>query len=108
MIFSDASHKEYDEWDIRLVKAYHFLENMLEGDFPVWITQSSRIRWDVDTRVSEPKRMISLAEERANKAGNTHGVYFTVQPVLADDGAWPTLDDWMIEERERNGEKGLE
>jgi hypothetical protein len=80
---------------------------MLEGDFPIWIAQSSRIRWDVDTRVSEPKRMIAYAEERANKSGNTQGVYFTVTPMLMDDGPWPTIDDWMLEERERNGEKGL-
>jgi hypothetical protein len=106
MIFNDPTHTEYDAWDFKLVKAYHFLQDYTSGSFPIWWDESDRVTFDVKSKVSKSRAAIARAEQKQNNAPNskpTPGKYFYAIPRPIDGGPMPTFDEWVKEQEEKAG-----
>lgn len=107
MIFNDPTHTEYDRWDYKLVKAYHFLQDYTNGSFPIWWDESDRVTFDVKTKISKSKAALTRAEENAAKRQGsngkaTPGKYFYAVPRTMDGGPMPTFHEWQEEQMAKN------
>jgi hypothetical protein len=104
VLLSDPSHKEWTIWDYRLIKAYHISQDWYRDGIPVWWDESERVVFDAKARVSKSRAAVQRAEESANKKKTVHGRYFVAEPKVADGGAWPTRDEWLIEQAKKSGD----
>lgn len=86
-------------WDIRMLKAYHMLQDMMQGDWPVWIAQSDRISWETQKKVDRPKASLDKAMEEKNPP---KGRVYHVIPKVNDGGEWPTLEEWIADKADKN------
>jgi hypothetical protein len=105
VLLSDPSHKEWNVWDYRLIKAYHISQDWYRDGIPVWWDESDRVIFDAKARISKSRAAVQRAEEAANKKKNVHGRYFIAEPRVADGGDWPTRDEWLIEQANKNKQK---
>ena len=110
MIFNDPTH-EWCKWDFLLIKAYYFLENMMQGDYPIWIADSDRVRWEVEKKTSRPQAALDKAkhdeQRRMDKKGASpkYGLQFVLKPKVSDGGAMPTLREWLEERADKDAKK---
>lgn len=107
VIFSDPTHKEMDEWDFKLLKAYYFLEDYKSNSFPIWWDESDRVVFDVKKKVSKSKAALDRVEQANSKKKNykpTPGQYMYAVPRTTDGGPMPTLEEWSEEQKAKNPE----
>lgn len=104
VILSDPTHKEWDETDYHLVKAYHMKQGFMDGNYPIWIDRSDRVTFEMKSYVSKSSAASERKEEQVSKATNKHyGQRWYPVPVTMDGGPMPTYREWMEEESEKKG-----
>lgn len=104
MILRNPRHKEYTDWDLRLLVAYYTHDQLLRGSVPVYWDESDRVAFDVKTGISKSRRAISQREERDSKKGQAqHGVYYYAVPRAIDGGPLPTMEEWLAEREAKQG-----
>ncbi len=96
VIFNDPSHTEYDFWDLRLLKAYHFGED-----------ESDRVNFEVKRRTSRSQAALDRAKEQDSKGNKkpVPGRYYVPVPKTNDGGALPTFDEWAKAQARLEGRK---
>lgn len=52
--------------------------------------------------MSKSRAAVQRAEESASKKKAVPGRYFIAEPRIADGGDWPTRDEWLIEQYNKN------
>ena len=106
VVLNDASHKEWTEWDFKLLKAHHLVQDWYRDGIPIWWDESDRVTFDAKARVSKSRAAIERAQEAASKAGKSSpGRYFIAEPRVMDGGELPTRDEWLDEQAAKNSVK---
>ena len=107
VIFDDPSHKEWDEWDFKLFKAHHLLQDWYRDGIPVWWDESERVTFDAKPRLSKSRAAIERAQEAASGKGKkaVPGRYYVAEPRVMDGGELPTKEEWLAEESKKSGAK---
>lgn len=107
VIFNDPSHKEYDRWDLRLLKAFYFAQDFIRDGVPVWWDESDRVFFEVDKRISRSRAATQRAEESENGKDKKSppGRYFIPIPKTRDGSALPTFKEWAEEQDHKRGQK---
>lgn len=113
ILLRDPAHREYDEWDLKLVAAYHIYKDLLRGSVPVYWDESSRVTFDVKVGLSKSQAAVDRKQAQDQKAADKspatlYGRYYYAVPRVTDGGALPTLEEWLEEKaamkgRERGG-----
>jgi hypothetical protein len=110
VIFNDPSHKEYDYWDLKLLKAYHFAEDFIRDGVPVWWDESDDVRFVAEKRISKSKAAVQAAEksESGKDKQPPNGRYYVPVPEPMMGGKeLPTFADWIEEQERKRGQKGI-
>lgn len=107
VIFNDPSHKEYDHWDLMLIKAHHFIQDFTIEGVPAWWDSSDRVAFEAKRKVSRSKAAIERAQEQDNGKNKPRvfGRYYIPEPRVIDGGEFPTFAEWVAEQREKDGFK---
>lgn len=102
-ILEDASHTEYNMWDMRLVKAVELYENIRSGSgVPIYWDRSDRVVFEAESYVSKSQAALDRAEEKAaNSKTKNYGKVFYPVPRTTDGGPLPTLDEWLVEQEQK-------
>jgi len=103
LILNDPSHTSYDIWDLKLIKAHTFLSRMMDGNYPIYWTESKRVDWTVERKISRPDAAMDRAQQaEAKKIENggkgakpEPGLRFLLKPRVLDGGPMPTLDEYL-------------
>ena len=103
MIFNDPSHKEYDYWDLVLLKAHFFLTDFTVDGIPAWWDSSDRVSFEVKRKVSRSRAAVEKAETQDSGKNKTKvpGRYYVPEPRANDGGELPTFSEWVAEQREK-------
>lgn len=102
---NDPDHKEWDEWDYKLFKAYYVLQDWYRDGIPIWWDESERVTFDAKPRVSKSRAAIERAQDAASsgKKKSVPGRYFIAEPRVMDGGELPTRDEWIEEQQIKSG-----
>lgn len=105
MIFNDPSHTEYDFWDLRLLKAYHFAQDFVREGVPVWWDESSDVEFEVRKKISRSRAAVTRAEQAENGKDKSAppGRYYVPVPKSRGGRPLPTFRDWAEEQAKLNG-----
>jgi hypothetical protein len=105
VIFNDPTHKEWNEWDFKLFKAYYILQDWYRDGIPIWWDESDRVVFEVKARTSKSRAAIERAQESstANNKKPIPGRYFIAEPKTIDGGDFPTRDEWLEELARQSG-----
>ena len=106
MINRDPDAK-WTKWDFKLVTGLELYDNLATGSgFPVYIDQSDRVRFELNSYVSKSKAVLDRAEENASKGtAKNHGKVFYVTPETIDGGPLPTLEEYLEEKARKDAQK---
>jgi hypothetical protein len=105
VLLNEPDH-EWCQWCNLLLKADALLKNWMVEGIPVWIAESDRVTFDVKAKVSRPHAALERVKEQdGKKKKQVHGRYYQVEPRLMEGADWPTLDEWMKEQAEKNRTK---
>lgn len=81
----------------------------MQGDWPVWISESDRLAWDVTRKINRPQAALDRARQaEENRLSNTKGakptpgLTFLVEPRVMDGGALPTFEEWLVDRADKN------
>ena len=97
-------HREWNEWDFKLIKAHYILEDWYRDGIPVWWDESDRVTFDAKARTSKSRAAIERAQEaQSKKKSKAHGVYFIAEPRVMDGGSLPTRKEWYEEQELKKG-----
>jgi hypothetical protein len=106
VILNDTSHKEWSEWDFKLLKAHHLVQDWYRDGIPIWWDESDRVTFDAKARVSKSRAAIERAQESASKNNKpSPGRYFIAEPRVMDGGELPTRDEWLDEQAAKSAVK---
>jgi hypothetical protein len=107
VIFDDPSHKEYDFWDLRLIKAYHFAEAFVREGVPMWWDESDDVAFDVERRISRSRAASDRAEKAESGKDKTPppGRYYVPVPRSVGGKPMPTFADWIEQQERKKGKK---
>lgn len=108
VIFNDPSHKEYDYWDLMIMKAYYFSEDFIRDGVPIWWDESSDVFFEAEPRISKSRAATQAAEERENTGKDKkspHGRYFIPVPKTRGGAPFPTFQNWVEESEKLRGRK---
>lgn len=108
VIFNDPSHKEYDFWDLRLLKAYFFTQDFFREGVPIWWDESDEVMFDAVPRISRSRAAVQRAEQNENAGDKSSppGRYFVPEPKPRMGGQpLPTFADWLKERERKSGSK---
>jgi hypothetical protein len=106
VVFNDPNHKEWTEWDFKLLKAHHLVQDWYRDGIPIWWDESDRVTFDAKARVSKSRAAIERAQEAASKNKKpAPGRYFIAEPRVMDGGELPTRDEWLKEQVAKNSAK---
>ena len=109
VVFNDPNHKEWTEWDFKLLKAHHLVQDWYRDGIPIWWDESDRVTFDAKARVSKSRAAIERAQESASKNKKpSPGRYFIAEPRVMDGGELPTRDEWLEEQAVKSGTKFAE
>lgn len=109
VIFSDPSHKKWDVWDYRLIKAHYLLEDWFRDGIPLWWDESDRVTFDAKARFSRSRAAIERAQESdSKKKSKSYGKYYIAEPKVMDGGELPTRDEWLEEQERKNGNQKVD
>lgn len=103
IILRDPGHTEYDEWDLKLIAAYHIHEDFMVGTVPVYWDQSDRVAFDVKTGHSKSRAALDRKQELDSKKNVKPGTYYYVVPRTIDGGPLPTREEWAAEQAAKRG-----
>jgi len=104
VIFNDVKHREWNEWDFKLIKAHYILEDWYRDGVPVWWDESDRVTFDAKARISKSRAAIERAQEAdGKKKSKSHGKYYIAEPRVMDDGEFPTRKEWSEEQEAKRG-----
>ncbi len=108
VIFNDPEHKEYDFWDLRLLKAYHFAQDFIRGGIPVWWDESDDVVFEVEKRISRSEAAKQRAEksETGKDKSAPPGRYYIPVPKTRGGASFPTFKDWIEQEERKRGAPG--
>ena len=87
-------------WDLKLLKAHHFIKDFTVDGIPVWWDDSPRVFYDVERRVSRSKAAVQRAEKADSERENSKDVpgrYYVPVPVTRDGSPMPTFAEWAEE-----------
>jgi hypothetical protein len=107
VIFNDPKHTEYDYWDLRLLKAFHFAEDFIRDGVPLWWDESDSVFFEVERRISKSKAALQRAEEQENGKDKKSppGRYYIPVPKTRDGSEMPSFQDWAEEQERKKGRK---
>lgn len=107
VIFNNPKHVEYDFWDLRLLKAYHFAEDFSRNGVPVWWDESDRVSFEVKRKTSRSKAALDRAEQQDSKGDKkpVPGRYYVPVPKSNDGGPLPTFEEWAKAQARLEGRK---
>jgi hypothetical protein len=107
VIFNNPAHKEYDFWDLRLLKAYYLTEDFTRDGIPLWWDESDDVFFEVEKRVSRSKAAVQRAEkgETGKDREPPLGRYYVPVPKTRGGAPLPSLDDWQEELARKKGKK---
>lgn len=107
VIFNDPSHTEYDFWDLRLLKAYHFANDFIRDGIPVWWDESDDVFFEVEKRISRSKAATARAEKAESGKDKTppDGRYYVPVPKTRGGASLPTFQEWQEEQARKKGRK---
>lgn len=99
----DHPDRKRCKWDGILIKALYMLESYeLEG-WPLWIEESTSIRFESRHRDVRSAAVVEAAQKTESKKDNpTAGRRFYAVPKLIPGHKWPTRREWL--EGKRRGE----
>lgn len=97
VIGEDPAHKDWTQWDYRLLKAYELYNDMKNNQgFPMYWDRSDRVRFDIESYTSKSKAALDRAEEQASKSkAKNHGKILYAVPKTIDGGPLPTLEEFL-------------
>ena len=98
--------KRWNRWDDKLLLAHYLLSDFEVEGWPVWVDTSTRVEFEVKTRVSRSGAAIErkqwLAEKaRANKKGDApppFGERLFAVPKTSDGKPLPRKKEWLLEQ----------
>jgi hypothetical protein len=113
VIFEDPSHTEYDFWDLRLLKAFHFAESFVNEGIPIWWDESDDVTFDVERRVSRSRAATDRAQKQESSGTGTDGKpreappgrYYVPVPRKMGGGPMPTFSEYVEEQERKKGKK---
>lgn len=107
MIFNDPSHKEYDYWDLMLLKAFFFAESFIREGIPVWWDESDDVVFDVERRISRSRAAVEADEKKENGKDKKApaGRYYNPVPRTRGGAPFPTFNEWLDERERKTGKK---
>lgn len=105
VIFNDPTHKEYDHWDLILLKTHYFIRDFTVDGVPVWWDSSDRVGFEVKRRISRSKAALDKAQDQDNGKNKKRvfGRYYVPEPRVIDGGEFPTFAEWAEEQRQKDG-----
>lgn len=109
VILSDPSHRDWDIWDYRLLKAQYIIQDWYRDGIPIWWDESERVTFDAVARVSKSRAAIERAQDSASKGNKkpVPGRYFIPEPRVVDGGDFPTRDEWLEEQEKKLGNNNI-
>lgn len=103
LILSNPEHKEWSIWDYRLIVAHHLLEDWYRDGIPIWWDESDRVTFDAKARFSKSRAAVERAQEKdSKKKSKSYGKYYSAEPRVIDGGDFPTRDEWLEEQANKN------
>jgi hypothetical protein len=107
VIFNDPSHKEYDYWDLRILKAYYFSEDFIRDGIPVWWDENDDVVFEAEKRISRSKAATKRAEDSEHGKDKTAppGRYYIPVPKTRGGAPFPTFQDWLEQQAAKSGRK---
>lgn len=105
VIFNDPAHKEYDYWDLVMLKAYFFAEDFVRDGVPLWWDESDDVYFEAEKRISRSRAATQRAEESENKGDRQppKGRYYAPIPKTRGDEPFPTFADWVEAQNKLRG-----
>jgi len=95
----------WTDWDYALAEAVQLLEDYTtpEGHV-VWEADSERVTFDAKKKISKARAAIERKTRGSkNKAYEPDlGEYWVTTPRLMHGEEWPTLEEWVLEQNEKN------
>jgi hypothetical protein len=80
------------------------VQDWYRDGIPIWWDESERIVFTAQSRVSKSRAAVERAQEASTK-GNKKAVpgrYYVAEPAVNDGGDWPTRDEWLEEQANKN------
>lgn len=109
VILEDPTHKEWDNWDLRLVTAIQIYDGLMVGNVPIHWDRSDRVAFDVKSYISKSRAAVErreAADEKAKRKAVPGKSYYPV-PRTIDGGPLPTWDEFEEEQRAKQGTTAL-
>jgi hypothetical protein len=80
------------------------LQDWYRDGFPLWWDESERVAFDAKARVSKSRAAIERAQESSTKNNkkSVPGRYFVAEPKVIDGGDFPTREEWLEEQAQKN------
>lgn len=107
VIFNDPKHTEYDYWDLKLLKAYHFAQDFVRDGVPVWWDESDDVFFEVEKRISRSRAAVERVQKAESGKDKTPplGRYYSPVPKTRGGAPFPTFEDWTKEQQRKKGRK---
>lgn len=98
----DQPGRKRGKWDGKLIKALYLEKNFQVEGFPIWVEESSSIKFVSKKTTIRSQKVVEEAQEKHSKKKNPKkGVRFYAEAELLPGEKWPTREEWL--ERKKTG-----
>lgn len=108
MLLEDPDHVTWGIYDFRLAKAIQIHDDLTSNGFPINWDRSERVTFDVKSVVSKSQAALDRKQEQVQRPSAPKpapGVRYYAVPRTIDGGPFPTMEEWLEEQRDKEGKK---